>query len=683
MAAEASQIVWRNRLTVRLLTFTAGASLLIGVVIAAAQVIGDIRALREHRDAVAEQALLLLSEPATEAAYNIDDAMAARVVSGLLSFPGVRSAELRLSTGESLASQQRAAGNVRWRGISDRLLGPESRHRRELRGGDDHQLLGEIELSIDNAVIGEEFMQRALMLAVIEPLRAIVLGLVLFALLYRFLTRPLLATVRALERVDPREPEMTRLPIPRGHENDEFGSSVAAVNRLLDSIRDSLGQRREAEARANFLSQYDDVTQLPNRRMLLMRLGHLLPTLIEGRHMALMHIDLVDFKGINQHLGEAGGDAALRETGRRLEALAGSDGLVARLADDSFAFALPIQDATRSALRALAQSALDALARPYLHQQREVPLNAAIGIAVYPDDADRAETLVQCAEQAYARAERGSDPIRFHEAALDSEQRLRRRLGREIATVDFDQQFIVDYQPLVDANRELPASLEALVRWRHPELGLLQPSLFIPIAEQRGSISALGDFVLLRVCSQMAAWKTGLGSGLRVAVNVSAAQLRDPNFDARLASILEATALPAHLLELEITESAVVENFDLARSLLQRLRALGVSIAIDDFGTGHASLSYLKRLPIDKLKIDGSFVRELLVDADDAKIVRAIINLGHSLGMRVVAEGVETAAQAARLREMHCDLLQGFLFSRPLAAADAFHYLLRHSKLPA
>ncbi len=683
MATDGSQIVWRKRLTVRLLFLTAVASLLIGIVIAAIQVVSDMRALRQHRDALAEQALTLLSEPASEAVYNIDDAMARRVVNGLMGIPGVRTAELRLSTGETLASQQREEKPVRLRGVSDRLLGPESRHSRALYGGRNREVLGEIELRIDNAVIGEEFVQRAVTLALIEPLRAIVLGLVVFALLYRFLTRPLLTTMRALERVDPREPEMTRLPIPRGHESDEFGGSVTAVNRLLDSIRDSLSKRREAEARATFLSQYDEITQLPNRRMLLMRLGHLLPTLAEGRQLVLMHIDLIDFRGINQHLGESGGDAAMREAGRRLLERAGSEGLVARLADDSFALALPVCDGGRPALRILAQAALDALARTYSHQGREVPLHAAIGIAVYPDDADSAETLMQCAEQAYARAERGSDPIRFHEAGLDSEQRLRRRLGREIAIVDFDEQFIVDYQPLVDAEHGQTASLEALVRWRHPELGLLPPAVFISIAEQRGSINALGDFVLLRVCSQMAAWKAGLGRGLRVAVNVSAAQLRDPDFDTRLATILETTALPAQLLELEITETAVVENFDLAHGLLQRVRALGVSIAIDDFGTGHASLSYLKRLPIDKLKIDGSFVRELLVDADDAKIVRAIINLGHSLGMRVVAEGVETVAQADRLREMRCDLLQGYLFSRPLSAADAFRYLLRQYKQTA
>jgi EAL domain-containing protein (putative c-di-GMP-specific phosphodiesterase class I) len=307
-------------------------------------------------------------------------------------------------------------------------------------------------------------------------------------------------------------------------------------------------------------------------------------------------------------------------------------------------------------------------------------LGIDIGIAVYPDDADSADQLIQNAERALAYTKKNQlSAGQFYQAEQDKELQLRKRLVRDMRVAPQRDEICIHYQPLMAAQHEQVVAVEALVRWTHPELGNVAPVEFVPLAESSGQIHALGEWVLRRACQQAASWQRLCAAPPRVAVNVSATQLRERGFDQIVASALADARLPASMLELEITETALIENIDQAIGTLQRLRASGVRISIDDFGTGLASLSYLKRLPIDQLKIDISFIRDVLHDPSDAQIVKAIINLGHSLDLEVVAEGVEDQSQRDFLVAAGCDLIQGFLFFPPIDAVAFANYLQRQS----
>jgi predicted signal transduction protein with EAL and GGDEF domain len=307
-------------------------------------------------------------------------------------------------------------------------------------------------------------------------------------------------------------------------------------------------------------------------------------------------------------------------------------------------------------------------------------LGIDIGIAVYPEDADSADRLIQNAERALAFAKKMQIGVgQFYEAQHDKELQMRKRLTRDLRVAPQHDEIRLHYQPLVRAQDGQVAAVEVLARWAHPELGNVAPIEFVPLAEGSGQIVALGEWLLRRACHDAALWRRVCTTPPRVAVNVSAAQLRERGFDLIVASALAEARLPANLLELEITETALIENIDQAVGILERLRATGVRISIDDFGTGLASLSYLKRLPIDQLKIDISFIRDVLHDPGDAQIVKAIINLGHSLDLEVVAEGVEDPAQRDLLVASGCDLMQGYLFAAPMDTVAFLNYLQRQA----
>jgi predicted signal transduction protein with EAL and GGDEF domain len=317
---------------------------------------------------------------------------------------------------------------------------------------------------------------------------------------------------------------------------------------------------------------------------------------------------------------------------------------------------------------------------PLMLGANKLALGVDIGIAVYPDDADNADQLIQNAERALAYAKKVQlGGGQFYQAEHDKELQQRKRLTRDLRVASRREQIRLHYHPLVDAHTGQVSAVETLARWLHPELGNVPPVEFVPLAESSGQIGQLGEWILRRACFDAVAWQQAGATPPRLAVNVSATHLRERGFEQMGASALNDAALPAARLELEITETALIENIDQAVDILRKLRVNGVRISIDDFGTGLASLSYLKRLPIDQLKIDISFIRDVLHDPSDTQIVKAIINLGHSLDLEVVAEGVEQPAQRDFLVANGCDLLQGFLFTVPLEASAFADYLQKQA----
>ena len=422
-----------------------------------------------------------------------------------------------------------------------------------------------------------------------------------------------------------------------------------------------------AGARIEALSSTDALTGLFNRR----QMGEALTEAIRQARrssgsLALLLLDVDRFKQINDSLGHAVGDHVLRDCADRLKTCLRQGDVVARMGGDQFA--LLVHEADLRGAEATARRVLAAVSHPCAVDGMQFTLTCSVGVALFPADGSDAELLTRHAESAMQRAKQGGRAcFRFHQPHQDADMRQRMRLDHAMRQALASQRFRLHYQPQVDLKTGNVVGAEALIRWRDPELGEVSPGQFIPVAEETGFIIAIGDWVLEQAVRQAAQWRDS-GNALPVSVNVSALQFQQADFIDRVASVLGEHQLAGELLELELTESILVHDADEALARLSRLSQLGVRLAIDDFGTGYSSLAYLKRFPIDRLKIDRSFVKGLPADDSDGAIVRAIVQLAQALAMKVIAEGVETEPQRAFLLELGCDEFQGFLYAPALDA---------------
>jgi len=446
---------------------------------------------------------------------------------------------------------------------------------------------------------------------------------------------------------------------------------LAVVQREIENAR--LRRAKEiAERSVAQLANYDELTGLPNRNLFVQLVdARLLASRSGGDGAALLTLDLDRFMRINESLGYAVGDALIVQVAARLRAGTGAHEVLARLGQDEFAlFAAPA--ATADQARMVADRLMKRLAAPFTQHGQHFFLTASIGVSLHPSHATDAAGLVQCAETAMAAAKKaGRNTVQIYRSELGNGAGRRLRLETDLRHALARGEMFLAYQPILDLRSGAVIGAEALARWRHPALGLIAPREFIAIADDTGLIVEIGDWVLRTGCAQARAWReAGLGD-LVLAVNVSAAQFRREDFAERVRRALDESGLPAHSLEVEITETAAMGNAESTAETLGRLKRLGVGIAIDDFGTGYSSLAYLKRFPIDLLKIDGSFMRDLRDGSDDAAIVRTIAALARSLRLQLLAEGVETEAQRCFLEQVGCDRIQGFLFSGPLDPAGA------------
>jgi diguanylate cyclase (GGDEF)-like protein/PAS domain S-box-containing protein len=432
-----------------------------------------------------------------------------------------------------------------------------------------------------------------------------------------------------------------------------------------------VSQSRAMVRKMAHLAQHDFLTGLPNRALLIDRLSQAIG--LAQRHrtqVALLFLDLDHFKRINDSLGHAVGDQLLQSVAQRLVACVRDTDTVCRQGGDEFVILLTEIGQPQDAAH-VAEKFRIALAVPHLIDGHEIHVTSSIGISVYPDDGLTVDTLMQNADNAmyYAKAS-ARDNYQFFRADMNTRAVRRLLVEASLRRALTQLELLLHYQPKIDLASGAMTGTEALIRWLDPELGLVYPGQFVPIAEESGLIVPIGRWVLREACRQVRAW---LDSGLRavpVAVNISAVEFRNKGFLEGVALILKETGLPPRYLELELTETILMHDADSSLGLLEALKAMGVRLAIDDFGTGYSSLSYLKRFPIDTLKIDQSFVHDIPADADDATIVSAVIGMGKNLNHRVIAEGVETHEQLAFLRAQGCDEGQGFLFSHPLSAAD-------------
>jgi diguanylate cyclase (GGDEF)-like protein len=455
-------------------------------------------------------------------------------------------------------------------------------------------------------------------------------------------------------------------------EEERGGRVVAVTSRPMADggcvfTLEDIAERRCAEERIAHMAHHDALTGLPNRVLFRQRLDEALDRAGRGEGFAVLGLDLDRFKEVNDTLGHPVGGALLRAVTERLRAALRATDTVARLGGDEFAVVQSPVHAPQEAA-ALAQRLAAGLAAPFDVEGHQLVVGASIGIAVAPGDGDDPDLLLQHVDLALYRAKAaGRGAYAFFEPAMDARVRERRALEMDLRRALAAGEFELHYQPVVDARSRRPTGFEALLRWNRPGQGLVLPGLFVPLAEEIGLIAAIDGWVLGRACADAAAWP----GGQRVAVNLSAAQFRSPGLADAVAATLAAAGLPPERLEIEITETAMLRDTQETLATLHRIRALGVSVAMDDFGTGYSSLGYLRRFPFDRLKIDQSFVRGLGPGPDDGgAIIRAIVGLCAGLGIAVTAEGVESEAQMARLVDEGLSEVQGYLFSRPVPAAE-------------
>jgi diguanylate cyclase (GGDEF)-like protein len=442
---------------------------------------------------------------------------------------------------------------------------------------------------------------------------------------------------------------------------------------LVDSLRD-------ANEQLHHLALHDGLTKLPNRVLLEDRIAHAISACSRsGKLFAVMFVDLDRFKSINDSLGHDHGDKVLQLVAQRLRNTLRGEDTIARIGGDEFVVLLKEITEPQAAAQ-VADKILVALSESFDIEGQEQSMSSSIGIAIYPDDGENLRELLVNADSAMYHAKKmGRNNYQFFTAEMNAAASARLELERGLRRAMENEEFELYYQPKVHVKSGKVIAMEALVRWRHPQKGIISPTEFIPLAEEMGLIIPLGAWVLLTACRQNKMWQaTGLPA-LRVAVNLSAGQFRQKHLAEFIAQILEDTGLDASYLELELTESIIMQDPEEAALILEKLHAQGIHISIDDFGTGYSSLSYLKRFHLDTLKIDRSFVRDISSDPDDAAIVKSVIALAHSLRLNVIAEGVENESQLSFLRSLGCDEYQGYFRSRPLPA-DEFEQILREGR---
>ncbi|WP_210643211.1 MULTISPECIES: bifunctional diguanylate cyclase/phosphodiesterase [unclassified Pseudomonas] len=667
----------KNSLSVKLLRVVLLSALIVGMVLSCAQIVFDAYKTDRAVASDAQRILDMFRDPSTQAVYSLDREMGMQVIEGLFQDDAVRMASIGHPRETMLAEKTRPLQKSESRWLTDLILGKERTFTTQLVGrGPYSEYYGDLSITLDTATYGQSFIVNSVIIFISGMLRALAMGLVLYLVYHWMLTKPLSRIIEHLTEINPDRPSEHKIPQLKGHERNELGLWINTANQLLESIERNTHLRHEAENSLLRMAQYDFLTGLPNRQQLQQQLDKILVDAGRlQRRVAVLCVGLDDFKGINEQFSYQTGDQLLLALADRLRAHSGRLGALARLGGDQFALVQADIEQPYEAAE-LAQSILDDLEAPFVIDDQQIRLRATIGITLFPEDGDSTEKLLQKAEQTMTLAKaRSRNRYQFYIASVDSEMRRRRELEKDLREALAREQFTLVYQPQISYRDLRVVGIEALIRWHHPEHGLVPPDLFIPLAEQNGTIIAIGEWVLDQACKQLREWHDQGFVDLRMAVNLSTVQLHHAELPRVVNNLLQMYRLPPRSLELEVTETGLMEDITTAAQHLLSLRRSGALIAIDDFGTGYSSLSYLKSLPLDKIKIDKSFVQDLLDDEDDATIVRAIIQLGKSLGMQVIAEGVETVEQEAYIIAEGCHEGQGYYYSKPLPARELGIYL--------
>ncbi|WP_258548170.1 EAL domain-containing protein [Thalassospira povalilytica] len=811
---DQQRLKWRDRLSVKQARIAVALTLLIGLLFSGIQIVWDLREEKSLIDRTVMQVLATLRESATQAAYGLDETLAARVVSGLFEYEPVYAAVLRDNFNNILAQKTEQQVSSNRTVLTKLMFGENQEYEIPLETGSGRDLVGHLSVKIDTDMIADGFLNRATRILTSGILRNLILGLILVVFFYVTLTKPLLRVSSLLRKIDPQNPTPDTIVIPENHDRDELGmilrttrglierisatldklrtteqqvrdrenqltaivQNVAdgiltitptgriveyngATKQLLGLMRDETPQgrtlheflmpraipllehsleelaaqssdnqttekrltlpirradqteidvsialrmipdaatpmmtavltditvRKRYEEQLVYMANHDTLTNLPNRSMLESSLSKALDKHKEAsstRHgaTAVLFIDLDRFKVINDSLGHDVGDLLLKAVAGRLQKVIGRQEIVGRLGGDEFLIIIPDLKETQDAA-ILSQAVLDALAPAFDIKGRVLFVSPSIGIALYPSDGEDFPALMRNADTAmYSAKSGGGGTYHFFTKTMNESAMARLVIENDLREALAQNQFELHYQPKVDLRTNRISGLEALIRWKQPGRGYISPMQFIPVAEETGLIGKIGEWVIAEVCRQIAEWDAQSVPPLPIAINLSPRQLIEGRITETISRILTDTGTPAARIVLEVTETVMMQEIKKSAAILEELRHLGLQIAVDDFGTGYSSLAYLKRLPINSIKIDRSFVRDVTIDTDDAAITRTIIVMGHNLGLKVIAEGVETKEQMAFLRESECDEVQGFLIATPQPPQEIVKHILRLS----
>jgi len=674
---------FRHSLSLKLLRAVLLSALAIGFVLACVQILLSIFYIKGSIADEAQRVIDMFSVSSSQAIHNLDSESAMQVVEGLLNNERVHHAAISDSRNKKmLAEKRRELVVIPTRWLTDPIFGEEKNFRASFNNGSQSgSRRGELVISLDTAFFGEQFVHNAIVILFFGIIYSLLIGLLLYLIYQWVLTRPISQLIKNLSRIDPEHPGAHLLPMLRGYERSEFGHWINTANQLFYAIERNGRLRREAETSLQRMARHDFLTGLPNRQQLQHQLDSKLSEARDRKcKVAILCVGLDDFKSINEQYSYQVGDRLLLALADRLRANDEYFGSLARLGGDQFAL---VQEDIEHPYEAaeLAQLVLDSLNAPfYLEAEQMVRLRASIGITLFPQDGESAELLLQRAEhtmtlaKSYARS-----GYQFYIESVDSKIRKRRKLEKDLREALDKNQLHLVFQPQVAYPSRKVVGVEALLRWKHPQLGWVSPEQFIPLAEQNGLIIPISNWILEECCNQLQQWHNAGFSELRMAINLSTVQLRHLGLPQIVRRLMRKYQLPPASLELEVTETTLMEDVQAAAQHLYQLRESGALIAIDDFGTGYSSLNYLRNLPLDKIKIDKSFVKDVLSDEDDTTIVRTIIQLGKNLGMQVIAEGVETLKQEAYVIAQGCDEGQGYLYSKPLPAEDFAAWLIELS----
>jgi diguanylate cyclase (GGDEF)-like protein len=637
--------------------------------------VGEMLVVASHERAKSSATLAGLmnmeERSAAVAVWNLDDALAFQVLSGLRSLPEVRAAKITDEEGTLRASvtreEQPDGRFASWLGRL--LLGDVSVSSRPLNHIDSLNrttMVGTLRIELDPQRAGEDFIAYATTALFGNLLRSLLLGIVLAWSVHRYLARPIIAISRAVREVDPDQPMARLIEMPTSHRQDELGDLVEGINGTLALLHHEQETLRHLATR-------DPLTNLPNRALLADRLENALARATQyDTQVALLFLDLDRFKHINDSLGHRLGDLLLQEVGHRLMSCVQAHDTVGRLGGDEFLIVLEGFEDTRE-VASVSARVIHTVGKLFDLEGHAVHVSTAVGIALFPGDGGNFETLLRAADTAmYSAKAEGPGRLQFFSRDMTERAHIRLTMeGNLRHAVDYGQ-FELYYQPKVDLEHRTLKGAEALIRWRHNEQ-LIEPSSFIPLAEETGLIVPISAWVLENACATLSRWQNRF-EPISVAINLSSRDFADPKLPQRVAEALSRHHVPPHLLEIEITETSLMRDVERCAEALSQLREIGVRVAVDDFGTGYSSLAYLRRLPIDVLKIDRAFIYGV---PDDPMIASMVISLGKKMGLVTVAEGVETETQRQWLLKEQCDLMQGWLVSRALPRTELERQFLR------
>lgn len=674
-----------SHISIKLLKAVLLAACTLGFFLSLIQVIFDARQSSRAIDQKANDMISMIYDPVFKSALRLDKSMGQEILNGLFEMLAVQVAAIKLDGEPTLAMVERQLSSSRYRIISDYIFKPIRIYRTPLHDDDRAQeYIGELIISIDTAYYGKEFIQRSALVILSGIIRAVAMALLLYLIYSSLLTRPLNRLIHHLSSIDPEQPGQHKLPLPKGNENNELGLWVRTANNLLETIQRHFNLRQKAEAQIMRLSQYDYLTRLPNRRTLQKHLSNLIEQpAVQNKNTAVLCLGLDDFKSLNAQVNFNAAEHILVKLTDRIRNHLNNKAYIGRLGEDQFAIILlEIQQPYEAA--ELAQSLLKQLEKPFEINEEQLAISATVGITLYPDDGDNVDKLLQQAEFAMIMAKsRSQNRYQFYIATIDSEIRQRKKLEMDLHQALDHHELSLVYQPQVNYQTEGVVGVEALLRWKHPEKGSISPDMFIPMAESSLDIIPIGDWVLEAACYQLHEWHASGFPNLRMAINLSAIQLQDKHIVERVTYLLQKYQIPPEKMELEVTETCILEDVETSKKQLANLKNIGVILTLDDFGTGYSSLSYLKKFPFDKIKIDKSFVEGLPENKENSVIVEAIIQLGRNFDLEVLAEGIETIEQEDYLVRSGCLEGQGYFYGKPMPEQEFIDYLAQPSSFPS